>query len=51
MKSETYEKAEPLDIMKTEKQIRSLKMKLVERLKPADSTYYGLSLENLIASN
>ena len=37
--------------MKTEKQIKALKMKLMERLKPVDDAYYGLSLENLIANN
>ena len=37
--------------MKTEKQINSLKIRLIERLKPADDTYYGLSLENLTANN
>ena len=37
--------------MKTEKQIKALKMELMETLKPADNAYYGLSLENLIANN
>jgi hypothetical protein len=37
--------------MKTEKQIKALKMELMERLKPVDDAYYGLSLENLITNN
>jgi len=37
--------------MKTEKQIKALKMELMETLKPVDDAYYGLSLENLIVNN
>ena len=37
--------------MKTEKQINALKMSLMQRLKPVDDTYYGLSLENLAVNN
>jgi len=37
--------------MKTEKQIKTLKMELMETLKPVDNAYYGLSLENLIVNN
>ena len=37
--------------MKTEKQIKALKMELMETLKSVDTAYYGLSLENLIATN
>lgn len=33
--------------MKTEKEIKALKTSLMERLKPVDDTYYGLSLENI----
>ncbi len=38
-------------IMGTEKEIRLLKIKLLETLKPADISYYGLSLETLIVKN
>ena len=37
--------------MKTEKQIKELKMELMETLKAVDNAYYGLSLENLIVNN
>jgi len=37
--------------MKTKKQIKALKMELMETLKPVDTAYYGLSLENLIVTN
>ena len=37
--------------MKTEKQIKALKIELMETLKPADNAYYGLSLENLVIHN
>jgi hypothetical protein len=40
-----------LQNMKSKKQIQTLKIKLVGKLNPTDSTYYGLSLENLVASN
>ncbi len=33
--------------MKTEKEIKSLKMKLVKIFNSPDDAYYGLSLENL----
>ncbi len=36
--------------MKTEKQLKALKMELVKTLKPTDNAYYGLSLENLIVN-
>lgn len=34
--------------MKTEKEIRLLKIELMKTMKPSDNSYYGLSLENLI---
>jgi len=37
--------------MKTEKQIKVLKIELMATLKSADDAYYGLSLENLIVNN
>jgi len=37
--------------MKTEKEIRLLKMELLGTLKSSDGAYYGLSLENLIQNN
>ncbi len=37
--------------MKTEKQIKELKIELMEKLKTTDSQYYGLSLENLVINN
>ena len=37
--------------MKTKKQIKALKIELMETLKPVDNAYYGLSLENLIIHN
>jgi len=37
--------------MKTEKQFKALKIQLMDALKPADTLYYGLSLENLIVDN
>ena len=37
--------------MKTEKEIKLLKMELMQTLKPSDNSYYGLSLENLIVKN
>ena len=37
--------------MKTEKELKELKIELVKTLKPTDNAYYGLSLENLIINN
>ena len=37
--------------MKTEKEIRTLKIELMATLEPTDNSYYGLSLENLIVNN
>ena len=37
--------------MKTEKQIKALKIELMKTLKPTDNAYYGLSLENLVINN
>jgi hypothetical protein len=37
--------------MKTEKEIKSLKMELMKTFNSTDSAYYGLSLENLILNN
>ena len=37
--------------MKTEKQIKSFKMELMEIISSSDNTYYGLSLENLVLNN
>ena len=37
--------------MKTEKQIKALKLELMDTLKPVDDVYYGLSLETLIVGN
>lgn len=37
--------------MKNEKQIKALKMELMETLKPKDNAYYGLSLENLTVNS
>jgi hypothetical protein len=34
--------------MKTEKEIKSLKMELIKTFNSADDAYYGLSLENLV---
>jgi len=51
LKREDYHKDDLSNNMKTEKEIKLLKMELMEALKPVDNSYYGLSLENLIAQN
>ncbi|QLH02804.1 hypothetical protein C5F47_04175 [Nitrosopumilus cobalaminigenes] len=51
LKREDYHKENPYSYMKTEKEIKLLKMELMESLKPVDNSYYGLSLENLIVNN
>ena len=51
LKREDYHNDVFLNYMKTEKEIKLLKMELMAILKPADNSYYGLSLENLIANN
>ena len=38
-------------IMKTEKEIQTLKKELLEKLDSIERSYYGLSLENLVYSN
>jgi len=38
-------------IMKTEKEIKALKIDLMESLKTANNPYFGLSLENLVLNN
>lgn len=37
--------------MKTNKEIKLLKMELMNTLKSSDNTYYGLSLESLILNH
>jgi len=37
--------------MMTEKEIQILKKELLEKINSTDSSYYGLSLENLILKN
>jgi len=51
LKRENYHKDILLNYMKTEKEIKLLKMELMKTLKPTDNSYYGLSLENLIVNN
>ncbi|MCH9657570.1 hypothetical protein K0U27_02560 [archaeon] len=51
LKREAYDKVCPLHSMKSEKQIRMLKTRLVRKFNPADSAYYGLSLEDLTTNN
>ena len=40
-----------LIIMKTEKEFRSLKMKLMESLNSSNNEYFGLSLETLVTTS
>ena len=37
--------------MKNEKEIKTLKTELMDTLKSADNTYYGLSLESLVLNS
>ena len=37
--------------MKTEKEIKALKIDLMESLKTTNNPYFGLSLENLVLNN
>lgn len=37
--------------MKTQKEIKSMKMDLIKTLISTDGAYYGLSLENLVLNN
>jgi hypothetical protein len=37
--------------MKTQKQIKVLKMELINSLNIGEKPYYGLSLENLVSNN
>ena len=50
-KSEYYEMVYPSIIMKTQKQIRALKMELVNSAFIDEKPYFGLSLENLVSNN
>jgi len=51
LKREDYEKEDSLQNMKNQKEFYKLKKQLIENLKTADNSYYGLSLEDLILNH
>ena len=51
LKREDYHRDNLCNCMKSEKEIKLLKMELMKTLKPVDNSYYGLSLENLVLRN
>ena len=51
LKGEDYLKVICYSNMKTEKEIKLLKMELMNDLKSSDKSYYGLSLESLVLNN
>ena len=50
-KTDHYEMVYHSIIMKTQKQIRALKMELVNSVFVDEKPYFGLSLENLVSNN